>query len=239
MPSVLITGATSGIGYALAQLAASSGWQVIACGRQVEVLKQLNALKNVQTRCFDTTDQAACQQALHDVKVDYVVLNAGVCEYVEVNDFSAELFARVWQANVQGYANCLACLLPNLSAGSKITFVDSLARLLPFPRSAAYGSSKAALHYMAKSLAVDLANRQIAVQTISPGFVKTPLTDKNDFAMPMLISVERAAEAIFTGIQSPRRSIYFPLRLAWLLRLINLLPESWQHRLALTLRKHG
>jgi NAD(P)-dependent dehydrogenase (short-subunit alcohol dehydrogenase family) len=137
---------------------------------------------------------------------------------------------------VQGVANVIAGLQPRLAQGQKLVFIDSLARLFPFPRSSAYGASKAALNYMAKSLAVDYARFGIHVQTISPGFVNTPLTDKNDFDMPLAIDVDEAAEHILKGIQSHRHSIYFPTRLSLILRALHLLPQRWQHSISLRLR---
>ena len=237
MKKLLITGATSGIGEALAKLAGQQNYHVIACGRNTDKLQELAQLPNIETCCFDVTDQAATTAALSNVHCDIVLLNAGTCEYVDVPDIEPAMFERVFAANVFGVMNVVSVLLPNLSAGSKLVFVESLARLFPFPRSEAYGASKAALHYIAKSIAVDLVDHGIKVQTASPGFVKTPLTDKNDFTMPMLISVEEAANDILNGIATDKSSFYFPTRFSMFLRLLHLLPEGIQHRIALKMRK--
>ena len=237
MKTLLITGATSGIGEAVAKLAAQQSYHVIACGRNPEKLSVLAQIPNIETCCFDVTDLAATQAALSDITCDIVLLNAGTCEYVDVENVEPAMFERVFAANVFGVMNVVSALLPKLGCGSKLVFVESLARLFPFPRSEAYGASKAALHYIAKSFAVDLAERGIKVQTAAPGFVKTPLTDKNDFTMPMLIGVEEAAEDILNGIASQRASFYFPTRFSLILRFLHLLPESIQHWLALKMRK--
>lgn len=237
MKRLLITGATSGIGEAVAKLAAQQNYHVIACGRNTDKLQELAQLPNIETCYFDVTDQTATTAALSNIQCDIVLLNAGTCEYVDVPDIEPAMFERVFAANVFGVMNVVSVLLPNLSAGSKLVFVESLARLFPFPRSEAYGASKAALHYIAKSFAVDLADRGITVQTASPGFVKTPLTDKNDFTMPMLISVEEAANDILNGIATDKSSFYFPTRFSMFLRLLHLLPEGIQHRIALKMRK--
>ena len=147
------------------------------------------------------------------------------------------MFRRVFDANVFGVVNMVAGLLPKLERGNKIVFVDSLARLLPFPRSQAYGASKAALNYMAKSFEVDLANKGINVQTLSPGFVKTPLTDKNDFPMPMVISADAAAKYMLDGIFKSRSSVYFPRRFSFIVRTLNLLPEFVQRKLCIGMRQ--
>ena len=132
--------------------------------------------------------------------------------------------------------NTVAGLLPALEKGNKIVFVDSLARLLPFTRSQAYGASKAALNYACKSFEVDLANRGISVQSMSPGFVKTPLTNKNDFPMPMAISANAAAKYMLAGVLSNKSSVYFPRRFSVFIRLLNLMPEFIQRKLCISMR---
>ncbi|WP_088332128.1 SDR family NAD(P)-dependent oxidoreductase [Lacimicrobium sp. SS2-24] len=229
MKRILITGASSGIGKALALEASRNGYHVIACGRSMDKLESLKdeaVGPPIQALCFDVTDTSACHQALSDCSVDIAVLNAGTCEYVDIDDWQPALFERVFNANFFGVVNCLQPLLKNLKSGSQIAIVDSLARLLPFTRSQAYGASKAAVHYLTKSLEVDLAGKGITVQSVSPGFVETPLTDKNDFDMPMKISSQKAAEALLKGLEKGHRQIYFPLVFSLLIRLMGKLPDS-------------
>lgn len=237
MKHILITGASSGIGKALAIRCAQAGWRVTACGRSQEKLAHLHGFDNVRTLSFDITDLQACQQALQQLRPDIVVLNAGTCEYVDIAHWEPALFKRVFDANFFGVVNCLAPLLPNLRPGTKLTIVDSLARCLPFTRSQAYGASKAALHYLTKSLQTDLSQRQIRVQSVSPGFVETPLTQKNDFSMPMQISAQQAAESLFKGLQNNKASIYFPTGFALLIRTMGLLPEGIQQWLCQRMKK--
>lgn len=229
MKTLLITGASSGIGMAVAIAAAQSDWWVIACGRNEERLATLKKQSpNIETKAFDTTDIEACRAALAGVKVDALILNAGSCEYVNVDDFEVAMFRRVFDANFFGTLNCVDVLLPQLMSGDQILFVDSLARLLPFTRSGAYGASKAALHYFAKTLEVDLTNRGVVVKTVSPGFVRTPLTDLNEFRMPMRIEPEQAAKSILRALGKRSRSHYFPTLFAAMLRVMSMLPESLQ-----------
>jgi NAD(P)-dependent dehydrogenase (short-subunit alcohol dehydrogenase family) len=237
MATILITGATSGIGEALAGLCAKAGHSVIACGRNEQKLAELAKIDNITTCRFDVTDGKATKDALANIACDVAVLNAGTCEYVNINDVEPDMFKRVFDANVFGVINVVAALIPVLKPGNKIVFVDSLARLLPFPKSQAYGASKAALNYIAKSFEVDLAHTGIAVQTLSPGFVRTPLTDKNDFPMPMLISAEAAAEYMLKGLLSSRSSVYFPRRFSFIVRLLNMLPERLQKRMCISMRQ--
>lgn len=239
MARILITGATSGLGEALALLAAQNGHQVIACGRNEDKLAELAQRQNIETCRFDVTDEISTREALNDIRCDIAVLNAGTCEYVDVSKVEPDMFKRVFDANVFGVVNVMGALLPNLKAGNKVVFIDSLARLLPFTRSQAYGASKAALNYIAKTMEVDLADKGIKVQSISPGFVKTPLTDKNDFPMPMLISSEQAAQYMLDGILSNRSSVYFPRRFSAIIRFLNLLPEFIQRKLCVSMRQQA
>ena len=245
--TILITGATSGIGEALCRLASSRSFRVIACGRNVQKLEELAALDNVETLQFDVTDESSTRDALADVKCDIAVLNAGTCEYVDIDAIEPDMFHRVFEPNFFGVVNCVAALRASLMAGDQLVIIDSLARLLPFTRSQAYGASKAALNYLTKSLEVDLSKDKIIVQSVSPGFVETPLTDKNDFDMPMKISVEEAAEDLLSGIEKKSRNIYFPTRFSLILRLLNLLPDGIQKNVCINMiksmkrakRKHG
>jgi short-subunit dehydrogenase len=237
MTRILITGATSGIGEALAKLCAEQGLSVIACGRNEDKLAELEKTRNIETCRFDVTDENETKIALANIECDIAVLNAGTCEYVDVNEVEPDMFKRVFDTNVFGVVNVVAALIPTLKRGNKIVFVDSLARLLPFPRSQAYGASKAALNYIAKSFEVDLAQKGIKVQTLSPGFVKTPLTDKNDFPMPMVIESQDAAQYMLDGLFSSRSSVYFPKRFSLIVRFLNLLPEGIQRKLCINMRQ--
>lgn len=229
MKTLLITGASSGIGRATAVAAAAAGWRVLACGRDQTRLAELRAEhSSIETFAFDLTDRDACLQTLAGTAPDAVVLNAGTCEYVDVEAWDPELFRRVFDANFFSAVNCIEALLPQLGNGAQLVLVDSLARLLPFTRSEAYGASKAALHYLTRSLEVDLKGRGITVQSVSPGFVRTPLTDRNAFSMPMRVEPEDAARAILRNLKRRRRAGYFPAFFAAMIRGLALLPVRLQ-----------
>jgi len=228
---ILITGATSGIGQQVAIDYAKAGHTVIACGRNSDALAQLHNQypEHIQGLQLDMTDAQDTQQKLAPLRdIDIVILSAGVCEYVDIDQFEAAMFARVFNVNIVGTMNCVEALLPQLQAGSHLVFVGSTARLLPFTRAEAYGGSKAAMQYIARSLQVDLAKRDIVVQTVSPGFVKTPMTDANDFEMPMQVSVEFASAAIRKGIAKNKTDITFPTLFGGFLKLLALLPQRLQ-----------
>ncbi|MFH4733460.1 SDR family oxidoreductase [Vibrio diabolicus] len=232
--TILITGATSGIGKQLALDYANSDWSVIACGRNKDVLTELGAASsNIHTLQFDVTNHEQTQQALSSLPFtpSTWVFNAGDCEYMDNGVVDAKLMARVMNVNVVGVANCVEGCQPLLDKGHRIVIVGSIASEVALPRAEAYGASKAAVSYFARTLAVDLKKKGIQVVTVFPGFVETPLTDKNDFEMPMIISTQQASNSIRKQLAANKTHIYFPARFTNILRFISLLPYSWQARL--------
>ncbi|KPH62465.1 SDR family NAD(P)-dependent oxidoreductase [Pseudoalteromonas porphyrae] len=220
----LITGATSGIGEELAKQYAALGDRVIACGRNEEKLAQLSGYNNIEACKFDATDVDAVKQATaHYEQFDRVILNAGNCEYInDARNFDSALFARVITTNLLSMGYCLDALLPKIKSGGQLVIVSSSVTYLPLPRSEAYGASKAGVSYLAKSLAVDLTD--VDVSLVHPGFVKTPLTQKNDFPMPMAVTAEKAADYIIKGVSKRRKEIHFPYRFTLILKCLRVLP---------------
>ena len=237
MKTMLVTGATSGIGRAFTLHAALQGYHVIACGRNEEALAELASESNITTAKFDLTDLDATRTAIAPLQFDIAVLNAGNCEYVDVDKFEPDMFRRVFEINFFGIIHSVDALLPKLKKGDQLVIVDSMARLIPFTRTEAYGASKAAVHYFTKSLDVDLAEKGIIVQSVSPGFVETPLTDKNDFDMPMKITAEEAAKAMLDGIEKQKKSLFFPTGFGWIMRTLHNLPAGIQRWLSLKMRQ--
>ncbi|MFB2858980.1 SDR family NAD(P)-dependent oxidoreductase [Aeromonas hydrophila] len=237
---VLITGATSGIGFQLALDYRRAGWQVWGCGRDGERLLALGR-HGITPLQFDGRDASAVNEAAASLpRVDLVILNAGNCEYMDVAEgFDGALFARVIETNLVATGHSLAAFLPLLGAGGRLAIVSSSVSWLPLPRAEAYGASKAALDYLADTLRLDLAGKGIGVTLIRPGFVQTPLTAKNDFPMPCLVTVEEASRAIMAGLIAGRHQIHFPRRFIWLLRLLGALPVGLWLRLGRTLVSKG
>jgi len=230
MKHILITGASSGIGKSLALLYAQKGWQVIAGGRNQQALNDLVAqFENITPLVADLCDESAVIEAAELLpSLDLLVLNAGSCEYIDQPlAFDSALFQRVINTNLMTVAYCLNHWLSKVKQGGQLAFTSSSASFLPLPRAQAYGASKAALSYMAKTLSIDLAPHDIDVSLINPGFVQTPLTEKNDFPMPGSVSSEQAALAIFHGLNKRRHTINFPSVFTSIMSTLALLPFSW------------
>lgn len=232
--NILITGTTSGIGYKLAQDYLNEGHKVYCCGRNAAVLADLTSPfgENAIPLQFDVQDLDDCKQVLAAVPgLDIVILNAGTCEYIDAKNFDAQSFERVIRINLIGIANCLEALIPRLRDGSTLSLMGSSSSYLPLPRAEAYGASKAATEYLAKTLAITLKNEGIHVSYIAPGFVETPLTDLNDFPMPMRVDVEYASRRIRKGIAKGKSEIHFPRLFTGLLKSLSLLPFAVQRLL--------
>jgi len=233
VPVILLTGATSGIGEALCIKYAALGWLVIACGRNTVKLATLAEIPNVSTLQIELDDAAEVKDKLSELPpLDLVILNAGTCEYIDdAKHFDGQLFSRVIQTNLISVGYCLEALLPSMKKGSQLALVGSSASFLPFSRAQAYGASKAGIAYLANCLAIDLETEGIDVSLIRPGFVKTPLTDKNDFNMPMTISSEQAANYIIKGLSNRTFDIHFPKKFTFILKVLSCLPTRLWHQI--------
>lgn len=240
----LITGASSGMGKATALHYAANDWQVYAIARSADKLVELaKQSKNIKPVSLDVTDSVALASwtaALPATeKFDVVILNAGNCEYVEASDLDLAAFERTFALNVLAVVACTRYLMPFLNKGNKpsLAIVSSMAHFFPFTRSEAYGASKAAVSYFADSLRVDLADTDIHVCLIEPGFIDTPLTRKNDFEMPFLMAPEDAAKRIFDGITAMKSRLRFPRRLSFSLKMLGLLPYNLRNKLAAKMKQ--
>jgi NAD(P)-dependent dehydrogenase (short-subunit alcohol dehydrogenase family) len=232
---VVITGASSGIGEALALEYAQQGFVVYACGRNQAKLDALSEKSANITPCiFDLNDKNALKNALpKDLAIDHLILNAGTCEYINnPKQFDGALFERVIQTNLIAVGYCLEVWLKQMKFGGQVGLMSSSAAYVPLTRAEAYGASKAGITYLAKTLSVDLEPQEIGISVIHPGFVKTPLTDKNDFDMPGIIEADDAAKAIFKGMSKGAFDIHFPKGFTWTLKVLSLFPFNLWRPLA-------
>lgn len=226
---VWITGASAGIGRALALRFARAGFRVAASARNVEALEELAARSDgsIEAVPVDVTDAAAVQAAAARLApIVLAVFNAGTHEPMGAADFSAARLRRLFEVNLFGVAHGLEAALPDMLArrAGKLAVVASVAGYGGLPTAVAYGATKAALINMAEALRLELHGTGVSVALVCPGFVDTPLTARNDFPMPFLMSAEAAAERIFQGLLADAFEIAFPRRFVWLLKAINLLP---------------
>jgi NADP-dependent 3-hydroxy acid dehydrogenase YdfG len=229
-----VTGASSGIGREVAAQLANAGWTVAISARRQEELETLAAAHTGKMLVvpLDITDQAAVDAAVARIRAETgrpiarAILNAGTYLRDTAPDFDVQKFKTQLDVNLLGTANCLAALMPGMLAGKsgQIGIVASLAGLAGLPGAVTYSSTKAALLAMAQSLKFDFDRNNVGISVILPGFVKTPLTEKNKFPMPLLMEVTDAARVILSGLDSGRFLIAFPAGLAWPLRFLRLLP---------------
>lgn len=233
---VWIIGASSGIGAALAQLLLQHGARVALSARRIEDLERLAALHGEKALAvpLDVTVHADVAPALRRVLaawggVDLVVLCAGTHQPVRAWELNADIARSMVNVNLNGVINCLPSVVQQLlqQGSGGIAVVSSVAGYGGLPTALVYGATKAALINLAETLYMDLASRGIGVYLINPGFVKTPLTDKNTFEMPALISAGEAARAIVSGFERGRFEIHFPRRFTLWLKLLRLLPYRW------------
>jgi short-subunit dehydrogenase len=232
---VWITGASTGIGAALAQALARAGHTVAITARSADKLAALAQQAYGQGRIVaypaDVLDgdavKAAAQKIVADLGgIDTAILSAGTYTPDKPGVFDAAGIEAQFALNVGGTVKTLDAILPHMrKAGhGHIAIVASVAGYRGLPMAAGYGATKAALINMAESLKLDFARQNIRLQVICPGFVKTPLTDKNDFPMPFIMPAEKAAGLIARGLASHRFEIAFPWQLVWSLKLMRVLP---------------
>lgn len=232
-----ITGASSGIGAQVALDLAADGWTVLASARREDALRDVAARVlgpgRIIPLALDVTDGAAVKAALAGAVLEHgplalAILNAGTYRPDEAKSLDPDVFADTIQVNIMGVVNGLASLLPAMIKRGKgqIVLVSSVAGYRGLPRSLAYGASKAALNNLAESLKLDVERYGIKVQLVCPGFIKTPLTDKNDFPMPFLMPVDKASARLVKGLKGNAFQITFPRRFTWPLQLLRCFPDA-------------
>ncbi len=234
---VFVTGASSGIGKALSVKFANNGWTVIASARRLDLLKKLdkesiNLNTIIPIRMDISNKKTVSSQVNKTIKKygipDIVLLNAGTNNPNSKKIFSLAETEQIFKINFFGTLNCLQALLPFLKKknNSQVIFMSSVAGYRGLPYAAAYCSSKSAITTFAESIYNQCKNLGIAIRVINPGFVKTPLTDKNKFKMPMIMSVERAADIMYKKIIfSKKFEINCPWLFCFIMKILRILPN--------------
>lgn len=216
-----IIGASTGIGAAVADELQNAGWQVIRSSRsQGEIRIDISSDESVK-------EAAAKYEATYG-DYDLVLVMAGFWQRMSAQNFDLAIFKEHNNTNTVGLARCAAAILPKMITANRGTFmgVSSVAGYRGMPGSSGYGPSKAAQINFLESLRTDLVKSNVKIVTVSPGFVKTPMTDVNTFPMPFIISAERAAKFIVKGIEKERAEIVFPIPMAITMKLARLVPVS-------------
>jgi short-subunit dehydrogenase len=236
--NIVLTGASSGIGYELAKKLAAEKCNLALLSRRVDIIDNLaRELSKFGSRVIATKcDVSAKDEVIHafgEVKktfgsIDIAILNSGVSASIRAEAFNSDTAQNIINVNVLGIIYCIEALLPDFINSKKgmIVGVSSLADGRGFPKSGVYCASKAAVSIFLESIRAELKNYNIKVLTVKPGFVKTPMTAKNNFTMPFLMEVDKAASIILSGIRKEKRIIQFPLPTIIGAKLLKLLPDS-------------
>ena len=235
---VWIVGASTGIGAATAKLLLSRGARVAlsarSAGKLAEVAGDAVASGLAALEPLDFTDHASVQAAWARVHarwggIDLVLVVAGTHEEIRAWELTDAKARALLETNLHGVLGTVAAILPALLAQGHgtIGIVSSVAGYGGLPKALVYGASKAALINFAETLYLDLAPRGLGVALINPGFVRTPLTDRNAFPMPYLISADEAATEIVAGLERGDFEIHFPRAFSRRLKLLRLLPYRW------------
>ncbi len=230
---ILITGASSGLGAELARQYATKDNELILLARRDEKLFNLRKelyekTIGVEVIVADVTDFAELQSKIRKIEnLDMVILNAGISvghsqEITPINDF-----IKLYNVNLFANHAILEVLLPMFQAQKrgKIVFISSLASLISMPSSKAYSSSKRALNAYAEAIRYKYKKDNIKVINILPGFIKSELTDKNDFKMPFILSTHKGVKKIKKAIKKEKRIYAFPFRFHLIIKILNMLPH--------------
>lgn len=230
---VWIVGASSGIGAALAADLDARGARLVLSARSADRLRQqAEGFRDALALPLDVTDAGAFIPAMMQILdtwggVDLVILNAGTYSPLRAWELTIDNARQTVHTNLLGVMDGVAAVVPQLlrQGHGAVAVVASVAGYRGLPRAMAYGPSKAALINFAETLYLDLSPRGVSVFLINPGFVATPLTARNDFEMPALISAEEAAHRIIEGFASGCFEIHFPRRFTGFLKILRLLPD--------------
>ncbi len=236
--SVWLSGASSGLGAALARELASRGCRLALFARRGSELEKLRdellaarAEAEVLVQAGDVRERARVREAVEEAErrfggLDVVILNAGTGDSLFPENFDAGVVERIFAVNLLGAVYGIEAALPGMLArrSGKIVGISSIAGFRGLPGSAPYCASKAALTTFLESLRLDLRGTGIQVITVTPGFIKTPLTDRNRYPMPFLQPPDRAARRIVRGIERGKRVIHFPKRLTVPMKILRCVP---------------
>ena len=235
--NVVIFGASQGIGKALAFKYAQHGCHLILLSRNESSLKEIAEKINLSGgKCFyrkcDVTIKgdvnAGIEFALNSLgNIDLAIINSGLGGPNWMDEFSSEEFIKSFEVNTFGIAHALEILIPIMKkqGSGTIAGVTSMADIRGYGGSSSYSASKSAASILLEAARVELKKNNIKIITVRPGFVKTAMTDMNEFKMPFLMQPDKAAKKIFTGIEKGRSVVQFPWPIVMATRIIKIIPN--------------
>jgi len=231
---IWITGASSGIGEALAKKFARNGWQVAASARRENLLQDLNKYNsNIKPFPLDVTDSDQTIQVFENIikkleNIDICVFCAGIHDPQSEKKLNVESIRRIMETNFFGTLNSIHAVNNYFKKkrSGHISIVSSVAAYRGLPSASGYCASKSALTSLAESLYFDFKRYNVRVSVVSPGFIKTPMTDQNNFPMPMIKLPKFAADQIFKGlIKNNSFEIHFPKLFTYFMKTLQILPN--------------
>ena len=229
---IWITGSSSGIGKALAEKFALEGWKVAVSARRKEILEEMAEHENIFSYPLDITNQDQVRDVFSKIvsdfgNIDLCVFSSGTYDPKLEQEINIKQNKFVMETNFFGVLYCIDSVEKYFKDKKEghISIVSSVAAYRGLPNSSGYGPSKAALTNLTESLYFDFKKYNVRISLISPGFIKTPLTDKNEFSMPFIKSPEFAAEKMFSGLtKGTAFEIHFPRALTIILKFLRILP---------------
>ena len=232
---IWITGASSGIGKSLAIKFANEGWLVAASARRIELLDELNKINNaIYSFPLDVTNVEDCKNTFNKIlekfrEVEISFFCTGMHDPNSEKNFNLEKIKEITKVNYFGTLNCINSVYNYYlkKKGGQISIVSSVAGYRGLPAAGAYCASKSALSSFAESLYFEMKKKNVRVSLVSPGFIKTPMTDQNNFPMPMIKSADFAAEEIYKGLVKKNEfEIHFPKSFTFIMKFLKILPNS-------------
>ena len=234
---IWITGASSGIGKALAIKFANEGWKVAISARRENLLNEIAKTYNdIFPYPLDVTDSKKCELVFNSIKerfknVDISVFSTGIHDPKSEKSLDLNKVRQIMEVNFFGTINSVNAVYKYYKErkSGQISIVSSVAGYRGLPAGGAYCASKSALTSFTESLNFDMKRNNVRVSLISPGFIKTPMTDQNDFPMPMIKTPEFAAEEIYNGLVKKNAfEIHFPKSFTFIMKILKILP-NWAY----------
>ncbi len=234
--NIWLIGASFGIGEELYRQFCEAGANLIISGRSLRKLQEIiGENKNHLALEMDITNEDSVNLAVktlqqHFLQIDLIIFCAGIYQPMNIDNFDLAKAKEISKVNYVGMLNLLDAILPIIKQKNltHLAIISSVASYFGMNNSLSYGASKAALKNLTESLYLELKKYGVKVQLINPGFVKTRLTDQNNFKMPLMITTQKAAKFIIKELNSNKFEIFFPKLFVWIMKFIGLMPYKLQ-----------